>query len=417
VSAPQASGAPPFPWRQVALPAFGPSLIGSIGTGAVAPILALAARDLGASVALAAFFVALPLLAELLLALPVGALIDRLGERVALTLGALLAAGAGLLGWYAASLWSLAAAVVLLGPSGVVLVVARQSWLGQVAPPSQRARAMSTLGGVVRIGWFLGPLGAAPLIAIVGPRGSFLVLGAAGLLAAALTWWSMDLDHLELDGLESLPRSHPGSGRRSRLRGGALRHTWAAHRHTFLTVGLGVLVIGLARTARTAVVPLWAQHIGMSASDVALLFSLTFGLEMLLFFPAGWIMDRFGRVWVAVPVAVGLGGALLALPLATTPAWVVVATLVMGLSNGMGSGVVMTLGADLAPENGRGAFLGIWRWLNLIGTNGAALLVSAVTAFAGLASAAVLVGALAVAGGGWLARWVPRHTSAGESRS
>ena len=30
---------------------------------------------------------------------------------------------------------------------------------------------------------------------------------------------------------------------------------------------------------------------------------------------------------------------------------------------------------------------------------------------------AVLVGALAVAGGGWLARWVPRHTSAGESRS
>ena len=55
---------------------------------------------------------------------------------------------------------------------------------------------------------------------------------------------------------------------------------------------LGILVIGLARASRNVVVPLWADHIGMTASEVSVLFGLGMGIEMLLFYPAGWIMDR-----------------------------------------------------------------------------------------------------------------------------
>jgi MFS family permease len=181
------------------------------------------------------------------------------------------------------------------------------------------------------------------------------------------------------------------------------------HLRIFLTVGIGVLIIGLARSARLTVVPLWSEHVGLSASQVSLLFSLSYGLEMLLFFPAGWVMDRFGRVWVAVPVAVVLGAALLLLPLATTLTGVAVAALAMGLANGMGSGIVMTLGADLAPADGRAAFLGVWRWLSLIGTNSAALIVAGIAAAVGLGAASVVVGALSLLGGGWLWRWVPAH--------
>jgi MFS family permease len=379
------------------LPAYGPSLIGSIGTGAVSPLLALVARDLGASVPVAALLVAVPIIAELLVALPVGVLIDRAGERLALTLGGALEAIIGILGWSAGSLWMLVVAAVLIGPTSAVFVVARQSFLAQVVPVDQRARAMSSLGGVARIGWFIGPLLAAPLIATHGAKASFLVLAGAGVAAAALTWWSMDLPDLVPGATTGNPVPVPVS------------QTVRRHLRIFLTVGIGVLIIGLARSARLTVVPLWSEHVGLSASQVSLLFSLSYGLEMLLFFPAGWVMDRFGRVWVAVPVAVVLGAALLLLPLATTLTGVAVAALAMGLANGMGSGIVMTLGADLAPADGRAAFLGVWRWLSLIGTNSAALIVAGIAAAVGLGAASVVVGALSLLGGGWLWRWVPAH--------
>jgi MFS family permease len=386
-----------FRWRPIVLPAYGPSLIGSIGTGAVSPLLALVARDLGASVPVAALLVAVPIIAELLVALPVGVLIDRAGERLALTLGGALEAIIGILGWSAGSLWMLVVAAVLIGPTSAVFVVARQSFLAQVVPVDQRARAMSSLGGVARIGWFIGPLLAAPLIATHGAKASFLVLAGAGVAAAALTWWSMNLPDLVPGATTGNPVPVPVS------------QTVRRHLRIFLTVGIGVLIIGLARSARLTVVPLWSEHVGLSASQVSLLFSLSYGLEMLLFFPAGWVMDRFGRVWVAVPVAVVLGAALLLLPLATTLTGVAVAALAMGLANGMGSGIVMTLGADLAPADGRAAFLGVWRWLSLIGTNSAALIVAGIAAAVGLGAASVVVGALSLLGGGWLWRWVPAH--------
>ena len=74
-----------------------------------------------------------------------------------------------------------------------------------------------------------------------------------------------------------------------------LRETVRRHARVLLTLGLGILVIGLARASRNVVVPLWADHIGMTASEVSVLFGLGMGIEMLLFYPAGWIMDRFGQ--------------------------------------------------------------------------------------------------------------------------
>ena len=35
--------------------------------------------------------------------------------------------------------------------------------------------------------------------------------------------------------------------------------------------------------------------------------------------------------------------------------------LLLGFGNGLGSGIVMTLGADFAPARGRAEFLGVWR--------------------------------------------------------
>ena len=68
-----------------------------------------------------------------------------------------------------------------------------------------------------------------------------------------------------------------------------------------------------------------------------------------------------------------------------------------------------TAGADAAPADARPQFLGGWRLFADFGLSAGPLLVSAITLVAPLAAACVGLGALSLAGGGWLARWVPRH--------
>ena len=387
---------PAFSLRRIAVPAFGPSAIWSIGAGAVLPVVALSARGLGASVGVAALFVGITTLSEFAAAVPAGVLVERIGERRALVLAGLADAVGCALAFVAPSLWVLGVAVFLLGPSGAVFLLARQSYLTAAAPVALRARAMSTLGGVTRIGLFLGPLIGAPVVARWGPQAAFAVAVVAGLLAAALAWRTPDLG-AHHDGVSAEHERVP------------VGRVVAQNRRVLLTVGLGVLAIGLARSSRVVVVPLWAEHVGLDAAQTSLVFAAAAFVEVVLFWPAGTVMDRYGRVWVAVPVALLLGLGLLALPLTTTLAGVAALALLMGVGNGLGSGIVMTLGADAAPTVGRAPFLGVWRLLSLVGHNGAALVVAAVAGVATIGVASVTVGLLTLAGGAWLARWLPEY--------
>ena len=385
-----------FSLRRIAVPAFGPSVIWSVGAGAVLPVVALSARGLGASVGLAALFVGITTLSEFAAAVPAGVLVVRIGERRALVLAGLADAAGCALALVAPSLWVLALAVLLLGPTGAVFLLARQSYLTAAAPVALRARAMSTLGGVTRIGLFLGPLVGAPVVARWGPQAAFGVAVVAGVLAAALAWRSADLGS-----------HHGGSGvGRERV---SVAQVVARHRRVLLTVGLGVLAIGLARSSRVVVVPLWAEAVGLTAAQTSLVFAAAALVEVVLFWPAGSVMDRHGRVWVAVPVSGLLGLGLLVLPMTTTLAGVTVVALVMGVGNGLGSGIVMTLGADAAPTVGRAPFLGVWRLLSLVGHNGASIVVASVAAIATIGVASVTVGLLTLLGGAWLARWLPEY--------
>ena len=116
-------------------------------------------------------------------------------------------------------------------------------------------------------------------------------------------------------------------------------------------------------------------------------------------------MDRYGRTVVAVPVVACAAVACLLLPLAEQ-VWSVTAVMVLiAVGNGLGSGIVMTLGADAAPEDGRPQFLGAWRLCGDIGNTGGPLLVSAVAAVAPLATACLVVGLLGLAGTGWVGYW------------
>lgn len=381
-----------FRLRGVALTAYGPSLVNSIGHGAAMPVLALHARDLGASVPTAALVVASMGIGMLLASLPAGALVARIGERRTLLLGGLIDCVAMTVAAFTGSVAGLVAAVVVSGMTWTCFLLARQAFLIDAVPTSHRARAMATLGGVTRIGVLVGPLLGAGLLVVAELRGVFCLAAVMSLAAGLMARMMPDL----------------GAATRAAASPVSVRDVVRAHRRTLLTLGSAVVVIGASRSVRTGLLPLWADHIGLSAATTSLIFAVSAAVDMALFYPGGWLMDHYGRVTTAVPVVAAVALGCLLLPLTSGPVGVASVMAVIAIGNGLGSGIVMTLGADSAPVAGRTQFLGAWRLCGDLGNTGGPLLVSALAAVAPLAVASVTLGLLAVAGSGWVGHWVRR---------
>lgn len=378
-----------FRIRDVAVVAYGPSVVNAVGHGAVLPVLALRARELGADVSTAALVVALLGVGSLLASLPSGALVARIGERRALTIVGCLDAVAMAAAALTDSVVALGAAIVFSGMTWTVFLIARQGFLIDAVPITHRARAMSALGGSFRVGVLIGPLVGALLIHRFGLTSVFWLAAAMSLASAMLA------------------RAMPDFGRAER-RGTAhasVLSVMRAHRRVLLTLGVAVVIISASRSLRTGLLPLWAQHVGVSASTTSLIFAIAAAVDIAFFFPGGWLMDTRGRWVVAVPVVATTAIACLLLPLATGAVSITLAMVLMAVGNGLGSGIVMTLGADTAPTEGRAQYLGSWRLCGDIGGSGGPLLVSGVVAVAPMAVACLVMGGLAAAGTVWVGYW------------
>ncbi|WP_104118993.1 MFS transporter [Arthrobacter sp. B1805] len=396
-----------FDLRAIAVGAYGPSLLYGVSTGAILPVIALTARDLGADLATAALVITLSGIGSLVTNVPATLIATRFGERTALVGAALWCAAAMFLALAAPTLPVFAAAVFMVGMAGAVFGLARQSYLTEAVPPHFRARALSTLGGVTRIGVFVGPFAAALAMRPLGLDGAYWVGGVASLAAAALSWRVAELPSRGrvTPSVQSpieaalAPPAPPAPTVRSVLR---------SHVRVFVTVGIGVLLIAAVRATRQAVLPLWAENIGLDASTTALIYGLSGAIDMLIFYPSGKIMDTKGRRWIAVPCMIIMGSALTLLPLTGDSIGLLLVALLIGFGNGIGSGIVMTLGADLSPSPGRPQFLGVWRLLTDMGTMGGPALLSLVTAVATLSAGIWATAVLGFLGAGVLWYWIPR---------
>ncbi|MCU1511581.1 MAG: transporter, partial [Arthrobacter sp.] len=229
----------PFSLRSIAVPAFGPALLFSIGEGAILPVVALSARDLDASVAVAALIVTLIGLGSWFFNLPASLITLKFGERWAIvgaaTASALALAGAALSALVPGGLWLLAAAMLVVGMAASVFSLARQKYLTEAVPVILRARALSTLGGVNRIGIFIGPFIGAAVMQFAGITGAYWAGVVAMAAAAALSVTIPDLV------------ARPAAADAAPLQPATMRSVAGSHAGIFLTVGMGVLLLSALR--------------------------------------------------------------------------------------------------------------------------------------------------------------------------
>jgi MFS family permease len=290
--------------------------------------------------------------------------------------------------------WVLGAGMMVLGALDAVFLLARQSYLAEHTPPLKRARAMATLGGLSRIGILIGPFAGSALIHLWGLRAVFWM--AAGIAAIV---WIIVLAVPDLGG-DQPTRTTPTPART------IIRD----HRRLLATVGMAVLVVGAVRAVRNMALPLWGDHLGLPEATTTLIFGLSGLVDAAFFYPSGKVMDKHGRSWVAVPFMVMMGSFLMVLPTTSTTAAFAVVAMAIGFANSLGTGIVMTLGADTAPPDQRAEFLGVWRLLNDTGGAGGPTVVSAAAALGALAIGIVAIGALGLVAAVGFGVWVPRWT-------
>jgi MFS family permease len=362
--------------RSLGLSVYLPAFLFYVGDGALTPIVALAARDAGASLAFAGAVVAIRGLGILCFDLPAGRIVGRFGEGTGVAVGSALVAGS-LVGWTLTSSAALFAAFAFVNGCGLAIwQLARQAYISDVVPLRLRGRAMSTLGGVVRIGWFLGPLIGAAL-ARLGGFHAIYEFGIVMVIAAALMLLVLvDVDH----------------GRDVVTSDLSLTAVARRHRRALATAGTGASMLTALRAARQVIIPLWAAHVGLSASQASIVFGISLGAEVLLFYPGGSVLDRLGRKAVAVPCLAVMGVGLIFLPLAHSFWPVAGVAFALGVGNGLSSGINMTLAADLAPSDARAQFFGVWRLVVDLGGTLGPLGVAGATSVVALSGAAIVTG-------------------------
>lgn len=389
---------------------FLPTTLFSIGLGAVVPAVPLLATDLGSSLALAGVVAGTLTVGQLVGDIPSGWVIARVGERYGIVGAALLSALGVLIGFAAEGPGLFGLGMLLVGLSVAVFNLARHAFMTGFVPLSHRARALAMLGGTFRLGMSVGPFLTAALIQLTGSTWSALWVHLVACLSVVVVMSCLPEPIASANRPSRAGPAPTGTGRTAD--DGVMATLWA-RRDVLLRLGGGAMLVGAMRASRQVALPLWAVSIGVEESVTALVVGVAGLVDFALFYASGQIMDRWGRLWSALPSMLGLGGGHLLLALSGTFGygfwWFAAAALVLAVGNGLGNGILMTIGSDLADPVRPAPFLGAWRFTSDIGAAAAPLLLSAVTAAASLAAGMATMGALGLAGAGLFLRYLPRY--------
>ena len=376
------------PFSQLLLAFYVPSILLAFSLGLLLPVLPLYAQSFGASYALVGLVTAGASIGMLIGDLPGGVLVRQLGQKKAMLLGLVCTVLPTVGLFWARSVAEALAFRILAGFGEGLYSVARHAYIAEAVHVSGRGRVMALLGGLFRVGRFAGPLAGGLIAQAVGLRVPFLVVGVTGVAAATAVVVFVEAGHAPRAAGEGLL----GHGRR-------LSPVLKPRLQELTFAGTGQLFAQMIRAGRTIVLPLYASDVlGLDIGTVGLILSVSSAVDMLFFYPAGLIMDRLGRKWAIVPSfllqALGMG----LVPLTGSFTGLMLASTLVGLGNGLGSGSMMTLGADLAPREARGEFLGVWRLIGDLGHSGGPLLVGGIADWVALPTAALIM-----AGAGLLA--------------
>ncbi len=370
--------------RQLVLPVYLPVLAVNGGAAMLVPILPLYLRDLGLSFTMVSLIIAAAGIGSMMAQVPFGKLLTTVGETPVMV-GSLIVMGlmAGLTG-FAGFAVALVGLRFVWGVGSVGWLLSRQTFLTRTVDPRTRGRAMSFFGGTTRLAFLIGPVVSGVLAANYGFATAFAATGIVTVvgLVPLLVWHRRN-------GVAA------GSGTTRR---DAPHHSLRPYLPTLAIAGAAQICVMAARQGRFVVLPLLGDKIGLAEDEIGALVAIG-GLADLLLFPiAGVLMDRFGRLSAIVPSFSLLGIGLFVLATVQTELGIAAAATVIGIGNGLGSGTMLTIAADLAPTAAPSQFLGALGTVRDAGKIAGPVAVGLLADSTGLSSSAAALGTVSFLG-------------------
>lgn len=324
----------------------------------------------------------------LLLAVPTGGLVDRLGERRLMGIGSavVLACSVFLLLW-GSSIAALVVGTALLGAGQLACVVGQQAVVANNAAPSRMDSAFGYLTFAASLGQALGPL-AISLVggATVRPdtQAIFLPAVCMGLVLFASTF--------------AVSAQVSGGKRKAVAAGGSAGGAMALLKTPGVARALATSATVLAVVDLTMVyLPALGADRGLTAATVGAMLTVRAVFSMVSRLLLGRVSRRIGRMRLLV-VSLALSTVALAAAAVPMPAWLLFMVMaVLGLGLGIGQPLTMSWLSAQAPAGQRGRALA----LRLAGNRvGQVMLPSAIgVVAAGLGSAGVFLASAVVVGG------------------
>ena len=367
-----------------------------LGFGAIVPVVPLYAEGFGVSESAIGLTIGVYGLARFALNVPAGRLADRHGRRRLLALGGLVTVAGNLSCAVAPGYLAFLGARLIAGAGAAMVLTGGQTVLADISEPHNRGRVMAIYQGVFLFAVGAGPLPGGVLAARFGLATPFAANAALAAVALLVAWFRVP----ETRGLRG------GRGDGSSI--GAplpLRAQLSLLRAIpgFALVGLVSFSVFFARTgALFNVVPLDAERrLGLGPDRLGLGLGLISLVGLLLAYPSGMMVDRFGRKTVIVPASLLTAGSMLLFAVVPSWGWFLAACVVWAVASGIGGAAPAAYAADIAPTGMTAAALGGYRMIADAGYVIGPILLGAiadlVSPAAALAVAALVVTASALA--------------------
>ena len=333
--------------------------VNQLGFGGIVPVLALYARSFNVPQSAIGVAIAVYGLARFLVAMPAGRLADGLGRRPALALGGLVTAVGNLLCAYAPTFAALVAGRFVAGAGAALVLISGQIVLADTTTPARRGRTMAVYQGVFLFAVSIGPLPGGLLAEHYGLRAPFLAYAVAGALAAALAWMFIP---------ETRSGGNPGVSEVAPVSFLAQVRILTGHRG-FMLVSLVSFMNAVARTGGLFnVIPVLAHdRLGLNADRIGLGLALASLVGLVVIYPSGVLVDRYGRKSVIVPATFMAGISLVLFLLAPSYAWFLAGCVAWSVAAGVGGAAPAAYAADVAPPGMNAAVMSGFRMLADLG--------------------------------------------------
>jgi len=333
--------------------------VNQLGFGSIVPALALYARSFGVAQSAIGLAIAVYGLARFLVAVPSGRLADRLGRRTTLAVGGLVSAVGNLLCAVAPTYEAFVGARFVAGAGAALVLTTGLIVLADISTAANRGRMMSVYQGVFIFAVGIGPLPGGLLATHWGLAAPFLAYALTSLLASAVAWIAIP---------ETRPAADPGAAAATEVGFATQIRLLAGHRG-FLLVSLIAFVNAVARTgALFNIIPILARdRLALDPARIGFGLALASVVGLVLAYPAGVLVDRYGRKIIIVPATILSGISLLIFLFAPTYAWYLVACAAWSVAMGISGAAPAAYAADTAPGGMNAAALSTYRMLADLG--------------------------------------------------